>query len=154
MAKIEIITNIKAPPQRCFDLSRDVDFHQRSLEGSQETAIAGRTSGLMELNDQVTWRAKYFGVYHLHTARITRLEPPVYFRDEMTRGRFKEFVHDHFFETLGSGTRMRDAIEFRSPLGALGSLVDLLVLRNYLRRLIEARSCAIRIEAESKGPLS
>jgi hypothetical protein len=49
MPKIDITTRIAAPPERCFDLSRDLDLHLRSMGQSGERAIAGRTSGMIEL---------------------------------------------------------------------------------------------------------
>ena len=46
---------------------------------------------------------------------------------------------------------MRDVLEFRSPLGPLGVLVDVLVLKAHLRRLLEKRNEQIRSEAEALG---
>lgn len=116
---------------------------------TNEEAIAGRTSGLIELGEEVTWRGRHFGVYLLHTAQITAFDYPRHFCDEMVRGSFKSFVHDHHFEAVGAGTRMSDVLEFRSPLGVLGRAVDVLVLSGYLRRLLANRNDVIRREAES-----
>jgi hypothetical protein len=44
---------------------------------------------------------------------------------------------------------MTDEIEFRSPLGPLGLLVDSVFMTGYLRRLLEGRSQAIRRAAEA-----
>ena len=66
----------------------------------------------------------------------------------MVRGRFRRFVHDHYFEENRGATRMRDVVEFASPFGVVGRLIDALVLRPYLRRLITARNGLIRREAE------
>jgi ligand-binding SRPBCC domain-containing protein len=148
VARLELTIEVKASPERCFDLSRDLDFHLRSMSHTNEQAIAGRTSGLIEMGEEVTWRAKHFGVYHLHTSRITGFDRPKYFRDEMVAGRFKEFTHDHHFEATVSGTRIRDVLEFRSPLGPIGAVVDALVLKGYLRRLLETRNEVVRSEAE------
>ena len=83
---------------RCFDLSRDLDLHKASMSASGEEAVAGRTSGLIGLDEEVTWRAKHFGVMHEHSARITAYDRPRHFRDVMAKGRFKRFEHDHLFE--------------------------------------------------------
>ena len=149
---LELVTEIKAPPALCFDLSRDLDLHRRSLVHTNEEAITGRTSGLIEMGEEVTWRARHFGVVHVHTARITGYDRPNHFRDEMVRGRFKDFIHDHHFEATDWGTRMRDVLEFRSPFGPIGAAVDALVLKGYLRRLLESRNQVIRVEAE-KGQI-
>jgi ligand-binding SRPBCC domain-containing protein len=147
---IELETVIAAPPQVCFDLARDVELHPRSLAHTGERAVAGRTTGCIGLDEEVTWRARHFGLMHEHTARITAFEPPRHFRDTMVRGRFAPFVHDHFFEPAsGGGTRMRDVVEFRSPGGWLGRAVDRLLLRGYLTRLLARRNDAIRAAAEA-----
>jgi ligand-binding SRPBCC domain-containing protein len=118
---------------------------------TQERIIAGRQSGLIEMDEVVTWRAKHFGFHLTHKARITAFDRPHHFRDEMEEGQFQSFVHDHFFEAAGDRTRMREVLVFRSPLGPLGATVDALLLKRYLRRLLESRNRVIRDEAESVG---
>lgn len=147
--RFELVTDIAAPVQVCFDLSRTVDVHLQSLQHTGERAVAGKTSGLLGLGDEVTWRARHFGVMHEHAARITAFDPPRHFRDSMVRGRFRSFEHDHFFEAIGNGTRMRDVVTFASPCGWLGRAVDRLVLRRYLERLIAVRNSALRQLAEA-----
>ncbi|PCJ53717.1 MAG: cell division protein [Planctomycetota bacterium] len=126
MIKFEVITEIEAPPSDCFDLSRDLDFHQDSFGHTKESIVGGRPSGLIEWNEEVTWRAKHFGFYHQHTSRITVFDAPHHFRDEMTEGRFKKFMHDHYFEATLTGTRMKDVVEFQAPMGVLGRVVEVL----------------------------
>jgi hypothetical protein len=53
MSKIELETLVFAPIDRCFDLSRSIDLHKISTSHTNETAIAGVTSGLICLNEQV-----------------------------------------------------------------------------------------------------
>ncbi|MDH3592125.1 MAG: SRPBCC family protein [Planctomycetota bacterium] len=150
MPRVELVTDIAAAPERCFDLSRDLDLHQASLAHTSERIVAGRTSGLIEMGEEVTWRARHFGVTHEHTARITAYDRPRHFRDEMVRGRFKRFVHDHYFEPAGGGTRMRDVLEFASPVGWLGRAVDFVVMTRYLDRLLRGRSVVIARTAEAE----
>ena len=144
-----ITTDIQAPIQTCFDLARDIGFHVRSLEHTNERAIAGRTDGLIELGETVTWQAKHLGMTRRMTVKITAMDRPTHFRDEQTDGPFKHFIHDHFFEDLGNGmTRMRDVIDFASPYGALGRIVDRVYLASYLEKLITQRGLAIKAKAE------
>jgi ligand-binding SRPBCC domain-containing protein len=117
---------------------------------TSERAIGGKTSGLIGMGEEVTWEGRHFGVLHTHTSRITRFDCPRHFRDEMIRGRFRRFVHDHYFEPATSGTRMLDVLEFNSPWGPLGWIVDNLVLTKYLRRLLQERNTIVRRAAESE----
>jgi len=151
LARIEIETRIAAPVAMCFDLARDLDLHASSMQRHGERAVAGVTTGLIGAGEEVTWRANHFGLWHQHRSRIVDFAPPHYFRDVMVAGRFESFEHDHYFEQDGQGTLMRDVLSFRSPCGWLGRAVDSLVLRRYLRRLLERRNEAIQCAAEEAG---
>jgi hypothetical protein len=54
MAIIRIETDIAAPPAVCFDLARNVDAHVASTGATGERAIAGVTTGVLNLGDEVT----------------------------------------------------------------------------------------------------
>jgi ligand-binding SRPBCC domain-containing protein len=149
MARFRIVTEIAAPIDVCFDLARDIDFHTRSLEGTGERAVAGRTTGLIGPGESVTWEARHLGIRQRLTAEVTTFDRPGYFRDVMTAGAFQSFAHDHRFKARDGRTMMTDEVEFRSPLGPLGWLVDRFFLTGYLRRLLEGRCQAIKREAES-----
>lgn len=123
-----------------FDLSRNIDAHKESMAQSREQAIAGVTSGLISLGEEVTWRAWHFGVPLRMTSRITEMEAPDYFVDEQARGPFRNFRHVHEFSDNADGTVMVDRIEFAAPFGLLGRLLEKLVLTRYLRKLIEQRN--------------
>jgi hypothetical protein len=78
MVRIEELTTIDAPIERCFDLARSVEVHLAGNVhcGEQAVATAGVTSGLIGLGQRVTWRAKHFGVWQNLTSEITAMEPP------------------------------------------------------------------------------
>ena len=54
-------------------------------------------------------------------------------------------------EDRGGVTVMTDEVEFRSPFGPLGWLVNALFLTGYMRRLLERRCEAIKREAVAQG---
>ncbi|HEX3999680.1 MAG TPA: SRPBCC family protein [Pirellulales bacterium] len=149
MAGFQNETVVAAPIDACFDLARDIDFHSRSLQGTNERAIAGRASGLIGMGESVTWEARHFGVRQRLTVEVTVFERPFYFRDVMTAGAFRSFAHDHRFVERNGRTVMIDKVEFQSPLGPLGRLADRLFMTGYLRRLVAARAQAIKHEAEA-----
>jgi len=150
MPRVILTTHIRAPSERCFDLARSVELHVQSTAGTGEAAIAGRTSGLLELGDEVTWRARHFGIAMKLTSRIVGYERPGYFRDSMVRGPFARLDHDHHFAEDGrGGTVMRDVLDFAAPLGPLGRIVARVALTRHLRRLLVARNRVIKAVAES-----
>lgn len=150
MPSIHLHTIIKAPINVCFDLSRDIGVHLTSTQQTKETAIAGKTSGLIELNETVTWRAKHLGVWQTLTSKVTEMERPHYFVDEMVSGAFKSFRHEHSFFTVGDQTKMTDVFVFESPFGVLGIIANKLFLTQYMLRLLTKRNEVIKHLAELK----
>ena len=150
MIRIELVTPISAPIERCFDLARSIDLHMVSTDWTGERAISGVTSGLIGAEQEVTWRGRHFVLPVTHASRITAYERPSHFQDCMVRGRFRTFCHDHFFEVRDGMTAMTDLMEFEAPFGALGLLVEKLVLKKHMVGLLLRRNQHIRHVAESE----
>lgn len=148
MERIYLETLINADIDKVFDLARDIDLHQKSTARTHEKAIAGRTSGLIEENETVTWRAKHLGIYQTLTSKIISMEKPYLFTDIMLKGAFKSMKHQHIFKVEKGNTRMIDIFEFESPFGIIGKIADTLFLKNYLRKFLLQRNELIRITAE------
>ena len=109
------------------------------------------TTGIIRENESVTWKAKHFGFWLHHTSKITGYDKPKYFQDSMTKGMFKDFVHDHHFNERDTHTEMIDTLVFNSPFGIIGRITDSLFLSNYLERLINSRNQTIKSIAESNS---
>ena len=150
MPIIKLITYIKAPIHEVFDAARSIDIHQSSMKHTSERAIAGRTSGLIELGESVTWEAKHFGIKQQLTAKITEMNAPKSFTDEMVSGAFQSFIHTHTFTEENGLTTMQDNFDYTSPLGILGKLADKLFLKRYMTRLLSQRNLFLKESLESK----
>lgn len=150
MPRIELSLDIAAPIEIVFDLARNIDVHQLSQSRHREKAVAGRTTGLIEEGELVTWEAVHFGFRQRLTSQIVLLRRPTHFRDVMVSGAFRRFEHDHWFERLSARhTRMRDVFDYASPLGWLGRIADGLFLERYLRSLLAERNGVIKQLAEA-----
>ena len=149
MTLIKLETFVNEPRERVFDLARSIDLHKVSTLGTNEEAIAGKTSGLIGMNESVTWRAKHFGIYQKLTSKITEYDRPNYFADEMLKGAFAEFKHEHHFEETNDGTLMTDFFDYKSPFGILGKLADKLFLKKYMTVLLTERNRIVKEFAES-----
>jgi len=146
---IRLVTQINAPVERCFDLARSVDAHTSSTVRTRERAIGGVTTGLLSRGDVVTWEAVHFGVRQRLTVRITELDRPHLFVDELVRGAFRELRHVHEFVERDGGTRMVDTFAFASPFGPVGRLVNALVLTRYMRAFLRERNTYLKRVAEA-----
>lgn len=151
MPTIVLETLIESPIEHVFDLSRNVERHTETM-GHSEQAIAGTTNGYLEKGDVVTWRATHFGMPLELTVEITEMDAPVYFRDLQVDGPFGEMIHNHYFERISSNrTRMTDKFQFSSPVGFLGTIVDTLILKRYMRNLLETRNQELKSIAEQQA---
>jgi ligand-binding SRPBCC domain-containing protein len=149
---VETLTQIAAPVERCFDLARSVEVHLVGNVhwGESAVAAAGVTTGLIGMSQQVTWRARHFGVWQTLTSEITAMERPFHFRDTMVSGAFRWMHHDHFFQpTAAKATEMKDLFCFAAPLGWLGRIAEWAVLRRYMETLLRERNLALKQTAES-----
>lgn len=149
MSTIDLTTKIKAPIKTVFDASRNIDIHQQSASSSKEKAIAGITSGLINLNETVTWRGKHFGIFLSHKSRITAMNFYDYFVDEMEKGKFKSFKHEHFFEEKNGVTIMTDKLQYETPFGIFGKLFDTLFLKNHLIHFLLERNKILKEVSEN-----
>jgi hypothetical protein len=138
MIRLEETTIIEAPIERCFDLSRSVEVHLLSNVhcGEQALSVGGVTSGLVDLSEEVTWRAKHFGIWQNLTSKITAMELPCYFQVTMVRGIFRSM-------------QMKDVFSIAAPLPLLGPLAEAIFLRRYMLALLRERNAVIKRVAES-----
>jgi len=154
MTRIVIETKIHAPIELCFDLARDVGTHAESAAFSSERVVApGRIAGLLELGDLIAFEGRHFGVTQRFVARITALDRPRRFDDEMVDGAFKWLRHAHEFEFNHGVTTMRDTLEWEPPFGRIGRIVDQLFLRRHMRRFVSTKQNTLKRIAEKRVAL-
>lgn len=149
MPHIYLKTIIDAPQKICFDLARSIDLHKASMSHTNEKAVAGRTSGLIGKGEFVTWQATHFFMKQQLSSKITEMEEPVYFVDEMISGAFKSMRHKHEFVHAGETTLMIDDFTYEVPYGFLGQFFNQVVLEKYMRNLLIARNREIKRMAEA-----
>lgn len=151
MPTIYLETIITASIETVFDLSRDITVHAEADKAHGLRAVAGVTSGPIGLNESVTWEAAHFGFKLNHTSKIIAFDRPRSFADEMIKGMFNHWHHLHKFETLEDGTtRMIDLVDYASPLGPLGKIVDSVYLKDYMTRILVEHNGYIKKIAEEK----
>jgi ligand-binding SRPBCC domain-containing protein len=150
MPTIHLTTFVAAPSQRVFDLSRSIELHKKSMAKSNEKVVSGISSGLIELDETVTWQAKHLFKNRFLKSKITAMKKPFSFTDEMVTGDFKSMKHEHHFKQIENGTLMIDILNFESPYGSLGKISNKIFLTNYLKKLLEQRNEVIKLYAESE----
>jgi ligand-binding SRPBCC domain-containing protein len=150
MQIVIVETYVNSSIEKCFDAARDIDLHMKTVwPNTEEKAIAGVTQGLIELGETVTFRATHFGIRQSLTSKIIEFNRPYRFTDKMQIGAFKSMKHVHEFIEQGEGTIMKDTLEFQSPLGVIGTLVDLFVLKHYMKKFVKDRNHNLKAILES-----
>jgi ligand-binding SRPBCC domain-containing protein len=150
MTTIVVETRIAAPIELCFDLARDVEAHLKTSSATGERAVGGKTSGLLDLGDVVTFEAVHFGIRQRLTSKIVELDRPSRFVDEMVDGAFASLRHVHEFVVDGGPVLMRDTLTWRSPLGFLGVVADRLFVAGHMRRFMVKKQAELKAYAEHR----
>jgi ligand-binding SRPBCC domain-containing protein len=154
MPTVVIETTIDAPVELCFDLARDVGVHAESAAFSSERIVEpGRIDGLLERGDLVAFEGRHFGIRQRFVARITELDRPIRFVDEMVHGAFRRLRHIHEFEWIGNGTLMRDIVEWQAPFGFIGRLADALFLRRHMAWFVFTKQSVLKQIAECRDKI-
>lgn len=77
------------------------------------------------------------------------MKPFERFTDKMIKGDFKSFEHQHFFKQAENGTIVIDIIEFVTPWGWIGRIINRFFLTGYIEKLISNRNKVIKEYAET-----
>lgn len=108
-------------------------------------------SGLMKLDDTVTWRAKHLFKERILKVKLTQFHRPDYFTDEQVKGDFEIMKHEHYFKPVENGTIMIDQFRYEIKNKFLGAIINKFYLEKYITRLLDERNAIIKKAAESNG---
>lgn len=149
---IRVLSFIEASPDVCFDAHRNLGLHVESAASTGERVASPKQTGLLELDEEVTFEARHFGVCFRLTSKIVEFERPHRFVDEMQRGPFGRMRHVHTFDLTEGGTKIADEIDFASPLGPLGWIADRLFVGRHLARFLRHRNAWLKGRLEQTDP--
>jgi ligand-binding SRPBCC domain-containing protein len=71
---------------------------------------------------------------------ITQVEERKSFVDKQRSGPYAYWNHEHYFNTIPNGVEMIDILEYKMPLGLLGSLVHPFSLKGKIEKIFQYRS--------------
>lgn len=149
MPVIEVETEINADIKTCFDLARDVDFYKKSIKNTNEIPVDGKMVGLVEKGDYITWETTHLNITQHLTLKVTEFKEPFLFVDEMVKGKFKSYKHEHIFKNHQNKTLMIDRFYFESANGIFGKIIDVLLLKRHMKKLLIERNIKLKAKAET-----
>ena len=134
-----------------FDLARDVSAHAESASFTGERLVSpGKLSGVLELGDLVAFEGRHFGIRQTFVAKIVEMAPPRLFVDEMVRGAFQWLRHEHEFHIHANGTLMRDVLNWRAPLGIIGTIADKMFVERHMEWFVRTKQQHLKRIAEER----
>jgi ligand-binding SRPBCC domain-containing protein len=129
------------PPWLAFTLER------AELQGvaTREGRNASEAGDDIEMAEglRLHYRIRPLLVPQRWTSEITVWDPPHRFVDEQVRGPYRRWHHEHRFRSVPGGTEITDRVEYELPLGPLGKLAHLLLVRRQLGSIFDYRERTI-----------
>ncbi len=84
--------------------------------------------------------APLFGIPLTWLTEIVQVDAPDHFVDEQRVGPYRIWHHEHSFRALpAGGTEVHDLITYVPPLGPLGAVLNALLIRPQLERILDYR---------------
>jgi ligand-binding SRPBCC domain-containing protein len=97
----------------------------------------------MEVGALIEYRLRVHRIPLRWVSRIEEWAPGLSFIDRQLRGPYGLWHHRHTFASVGTGTLVRDMVDYALPLGPLGEIAHRLFVRRDLERIFDFRHQAV-----------
>lgn len=91
----------------------------------------------------IDYRLRLHGLPLRWTSKIELWDEERLFVDEQVRGPYRLWRHVHEFVPVGRSTCVRDQVQYALPLGWLGDVLGLPIVRHDLSRIFDYRRTAV-----------
>jgi len=97
------------------------------------------------------YRLRIKGVPVHWQTEIDTFDPPHRFSDVQLRGPYRLWHHRHEFREVEGGTEISDEVDYAIPLGLLGALAHVWMVRRDLVKIFDYREARIREQFPQSG---
>lgn len=149
MPKVNLTTFIAAPVERVFDLARHMGLLKQTMAFYKQEILTGSSYGLIGADETITWKGKHLFKQRILKLRYSGIKKYESFIEEQVVGDLKSFRHEHHFKPCENGTIMIDVVEFTSPYGFAGHILNQFYLTQYIHDIIQKRITAVKSAAET-----
>ena len=134
---------VPCPPEPTFELFSDAFALERITPPWLDFQVI--SSGPLEMREGalIRYALRLHGLPLRWLTRIEVWEPPHRFVDVQLRGPYRLWIHSHTFLPRDDGTAIVDRVRYQLPLGVLGELARLAVVRRDLERIFDYRQAAV-----------
>jgi ligand-binding SRPBCC domain-containing protein len=141
--RFETETEIPLPPEEVFPFFAAAENLERITPPELRFRILTALPIEMGRGTLIDYRLRLEGIPFRWRTEISEWDPPRAFTDRQLRGPYHTWIHRHTFEPMGSGTLMRDRVDYRLPLWPFGEPA-LPLVRRKIARIFEYRREMIR----------
>ena len=128
------------PREKVFEFFADPRNLEKLTPSWLRFEVLDPDSIAMETGATINYRLRLRGIPLRWRSRIARWDPPCGFVDVQVRGPYREWIHQHGFESSRGGTLVSDRVDY-AVLG--GRLVNRLLVRRDLERIFDFRAAAL-----------
>ena len=136
---LERTQHLPRPPEEVFPFFSDASNLERITPPWLGFRIVTPQPIEMREGTLIDYRLKLHGIALSWHTEIALWDPPHRFVDVQLSGPYRLWHHTHTFEPDGEGTLMRDTVRYGLPLGPLGEIARLALVRRDLRRIFDFR---------------
>ncbi|MBS2026848.1 MAG: SRPBCC family protein [Deltaproteobacteria bacterium] len=131
---------VRAPLQRVWPFFADPRNLERITSSELKFRIVTSDPPRMYAGQILEYRVGLApGVWTRWLTEIVHVSEGRYFVDEQRLGPYRLWHHEHHFEEVPEGVRMRDHVTYALPAGPLGELVHALWVGAKLQRIFDFR---------------
>jgi ligand-binding SRPBCC domain-containing protein len=141
---LERAQRLPVPPEAVFPFFADAFNLEAITPGWLRFRVLTPGPVTMAEGTLLAYRLRLHGLPLRWLTRIEAWEPPLRFVDVQVRGPYRLWHHTHSFEPDGDGTIMRDRVRYALPLGPLGELAHVALVRRELDRIFAFRHAVVR----------
>ncbi len=105
--------------------------------------VVASTDARMRLGTEIDYRLRWQRLPMRWRSRIAEYEPGRMFADEMLKGPYRRWYHRHFFRETPDGVEMIDRVEYELPLGVLGRVAHVALIRRQLEAIFDYRRASV-----------
>ncbi|MDZ4694504.1 MAG: SRPBCC family protein [Deltaproteobacteria bacterium] len=131
---------VAAPLEKVFEFFSDAVNLERLTPAFLRFAITTAMPIRMQAGTELEYTLRLLGKRIDWKTLIRDFDPPHSFVDVQVRGPYSLWHHRHTFESCNQGTRMVDHIDYDVPLGPLGSMAHVVMVRPMLERIFDYRA--------------
>lgn len=106
--------------------------------------IVNMNTANIEKGTLLDYKLKLHGIPVSWQTEILEFERPTHFVDNQNKGPYSLWHHTHTFESLGDGTLVRDLVRYKLPMGVLGKISGLALVKKDLKEIFDYRAKRMR----------